>query len=190
MLQTPVTWRVNCLMGSIIIVSGPVGAGKTTVAKALVASPERPTVYLEGDSFWSHIKQEHAGPRLERFRSVMRAMLATAVSYARSEYEVVLDFSIPPQFLERAFARLRDVEIHYVVLRPSAPVCSARAGARIEGAIADYAEYRDFYDAFASAARYTIPDDDCDALSMAARIREGVSAGRFRYGDTNEIAPA
>jgi hypothetical protein len=119
----------------------------------------------------------------------MRAMLATAVSYARSEYEVVLDFSIPPQFIERAFARLRDVEIHYVVLRPSAPVCSARAAGRVEGAIADYAEYRDFYDVFASAVRYTISDDDCDAVSMAARIREGVSAGRFRYADTNEIAP-
>jgi adenylate kinase family enzyme len=39
-------------LGPIIVISGPVGAGKTTVARELVAGPRGPTAYIEGDAFW------------------------------------------------------------------------------------------------------------------------------------------
>jgi adenylate kinase family enzyme len=46
------------VVGRLIIISGPVGAGKTTIARDLVASPPEPTAYIEGDTFWRFIVRE------------------------------------------------------------------------------------------------------------------------------------
>ena len=40
---------------SIILLSGPVGAGKSTVARELIASLPDPIAYVEGDKFWFFI---------------------------------------------------------------------------------------------------------------------------------------
>ena len=66
------------------------------------------------------------------------------------------------------------------MLRPSEKVCAAREAARTEGAIADYAPYRDLYGTFIEADRYTIQDDESDAAAVAARIRDDLEAGKFR----------
>jgi hypothetical protein len=97
-------------------------------------------------------------------------------------YEVILDFSIPPWFLETAqkVAKSKDVPLDYVVLRPSEKVCAARAAARPEGAIVDYTRYRDLYKAFDESERYTISDDSSDAATVAVRIRDGLQAEKFR----------
>jgi len=66
------------------------------------------------------------------------------------------------------------------VLRPSEAVCAARSARRDEGAIADYAPYRDLYSSFDGVERYTIRDDEGDPTAIAIRIREGLEAGVFR----------
>jgi predicted kinase len=168
---------------SIVILSGPIGAGKTTVARELVASSEAPIACIEGDTFWSFIAKRAPNLRLEKnFKMIMTAMTAAALPYALYGYEVILDFSIPPWFLETAqrLAKSKDVPIDYVVLRPSEAVCAARAAARVEGRIADYTPYRDLYSSFDEAGRYTIRDDASGAKAVAANIREALNAGRFR----------
>ena len=182
----------------VVILSGPVGAGKTTVARELVASTPAPVAYIEGDSFWSFIAKGAANHRPElKFKMTMTAMTTAALPYALYGYEVIVDFSIPPWFLETAqkVVKARDVPLDYVVLRPSETVCAARAAARAEGAIADYTRYRDLYACFDEAVslatpagtaalqeadRYTIKDETSDAKVVAARIREGLNAGNFR----------
>ena len=54
----------------------------------------------------------------------MTAMTAAAVPYALAGYEVILDFSIPPWFLDavRKVVKIKDVPLDYVVLRPSESV--------------------------------------------------------------------
>jgi hypothetical protein len=113
---------------------------------------------------------------------VMTAMTAAALPYALAGYEVVLDFSIPPWFLDavRKIVKIKDVPLDYVVLRPSESVCSARAAARSEGAIADYAPYRDLYSSFDGAERNMICDDESDAAIVAERIRKSLTQGIFR----------
>ncbi len=168
---------------SIVILSGPIGAGKTTVARELVASSPAPIAYIEGDTFWSFIAKGAANHRREmKFKMTMTAMTTAALPYALYGYEVILDFSIPPWFLETAqrVAKAKDVPLDYVVLRPSEVVCAARAAARAEGAIADYTPYRELYSLFDKAERYTIQDDASDAAAVAAHIREGLDAGKFR----------
>src|SRR6202012_5850437 len=89
-----------------------------------------------------------------RFKMVMRSMVAASVPYALQGYEVILDFSIPPWFLDTAkrIAGMREVPLDYVVLRPPATVCAQRAKERAEGAIGDYAQYQDLYDDFREVA--------------------------------------
>ena len=167
-------------MGSVIMLSGPVGAGKTTVARELVPQLPGSISYIEGDTFWSFIAKTEKRDHRETFPVIMRAMTAAALPFARSGFDVLIDFSIPPEFLATARKILKEVTLDYVALRPSVAVCEARAASRSEGKIADYAEYREFYLLFEKAERYAICDDAADAAVLATRIREGLSAGKFR----------
>ncbi|MGA2348603.1 MAG: AAA family ATPase [Candidatus Sulfotelmatobacter sp.] len=170
-------------MKPIVILSGPVGAGKTTVARELVALSAAPLAYIEGDTFWSFLaKGDKKQAVNKKFKMTMTAMTAASLPYAASGYETILDFSIPPWFLDtaRAIAKVREVPLDYVVLRPSEQVCAARAAARAEGKIADYASYRELYGIFDGVERNTIQDDTSHAKVVAARIREGLDAGVFR----------
>jgi hypothetical protein len=95
---------------------------------------------------------------------------------------VILDFSIPPWFLATARKSLKAkaVPLDYVILRPAVTVCAARVAARPVGKIADYAIYQELYASFGDADRHTIQDDVSDPTSLAALIREGLAAGKFR----------
>jgi chloramphenicol 3-O-phosphotransferase len=170
-------------MASIIILSGPVGAGKTTIARELVACSSGPIVNIEGDKFWSFLTKQDAaaGPR-KSFGLIMRSMAAASIPFVKEGYEVILDFSIPPWFLDtiRKVASGRDLPVNYVIIKPSEAVCATRAASRAEGIIADYAHYQEFYADFNGWDHYTIADDACSAAEAASRIRQGLDAGQFR----------
>jgi gluconate kinase len=114
----------------VIMLSGPIGAGKTTVSRELIASLAAPLSYIEGDRFWSFIAKPDGRDRIEHFRVIMRAMTAAAKPFARAGYKVLLDFSIPPRFLDTARKILEEIPLDYIVLRPSASICEARASMR------------------------------------------------------------
>jgi AAA domain len=164
----------------VVMLTGPVGAGKTTVARELVALSKGPQCFLEGDTFWSFFTKMDGAARRERFRLIMRSMTAAAVPLARGGYEVLLDFSFPIDFLETARKILKEIPLDFVVLRPSLAECERRAGARKEGTIRDYSVYRDFYAMFVGMTRHEICDDEADAKALAGRIRMGLDGGSFR----------
>jgi adenylylsulfate kinase-like enzyme len=164
----------------VVMLSGPVAAGKTTVARELVVLSKGQQCYLEGDTFWSFFTKMDGAARRERFRLIMRSMTAAAIPLARGGYEVLLDFSFPLEFLEAARKILKEVPMDFVVLRPSLAECEKRARERKEGAIRDYSMYRDFYAMFEGMPRHEICDDEADAKALAARIRAGLDGGGFR----------
>jgi hypothetical protein len=136
--------------------------------------------YIEGDTFWSFIRKPEQHDRRENFNVIMRAMTAAAIPFARSGYDVVLDFSIPPYFLEVARKILKELPLEYVILKPSRAICAARAAARQEGAICDYSKYAGIYLLFDGFNRHKISDGDASEDVVAAQILEGLNSGRFR----------
>ncbi|HET6216020.1 MAG TPA: AAA family ATPase [Acidobacteriaceae bacterium] len=164
----------------VVMLSGPIGAGKTTVARELLSLAAAPTCYLEGDTFWSLFVKPEAKQRHERFRLIMRSMTAAAVPLARGGYEVLLDFSFPLDFLDTARKILKEIPLDLVILRPSLPVCVQRAAEREAGRIPDYSRYGDFYAMFEGRPQNEISDDALDARSAALRIRQGLDTGLFR----------
>ena len=167
-------------MNKVILISGPVGAGKSTVARQLVSFLPGNVSYIEGDLFWSFIKKPPNPDKREAFNVIMRAMTAAAIPFARSGYDVVLDFSIPPFFLETARKILKEVPLEYVILQPGMTICAARAAARPEGTITDYAKYAEFYALFDGFDQYKISDDKATAEMLAARILAGLKQGQFK----------
>jgi hypothetical protein len=172
----------------VIMLSGPVAAGKTTVARELVAISPAPLCYIEGDAFWPVFAKPGAKPRREQFRLLMRSVTAAAVPLARGDYEVLLDFSFPLHFIDTARKILKEIPLDFVMLRPSIAACEQRAAARPEGRIADYGVYRDFYTMFEGLPEHEIADDDADAGSIARRIRTGLDKGIFRLGKVERYA--
>jgi len=165
---------------SVIFLSGPIGAGKTAVAKALLPLLPAPLVYVEGDTFWSFIaKQGDRGPR-ENFPVLVRSMTAAAIPFARSGFRVLIDFSIPPAYVDTARKILKEVTFDFVLLRPSLQVCVDRAGSRERGPITDYGMLQDFYALFEEGTIEPICEDSADPASLAQQIADGLSQGRFR----------
>lgn len=174
---------------SVILLTGPVGAGKTAISRELVPLLPGAIAAIEGDTFWSFLaKQPETVARRERFRTIIRSMLAASVPLARSGYDVVLDFTIPPQFLKTARTILKELPLDLVVIRPSATVCAARAASRKEGRIDDYGDYQDLYDMFEDDGPNLLADDEASPRELARRIAEGLSAGRFRVARVDEAA--
>lgn len=170
-------------MKSIILLSGPVGAGKTSVAKALIECQTGPMTYIEGDSFWSHLARRSELPIHLQFKMIMTAMVAAAIPYALYGYEALVDFSIPPWFLKTAdkMVQRKDVPVDLVVLRPPEEICAARAAARAEGVITDYGPYKELYTDFEDVPRrHVVLNDQDDPAATARLIREGLDEGKFR----------
>ncbi|HUO26677.1 MAG TPA: hypothetical protein VMU61_13505 [Candidatus Aquilonibacter sp.] len=165
---------------SVIFLSGPIGAGKTAVAQALLPLLPAPLSYIEGDTFWSFIRKGgERGPH-DNFPVLVRSMTAAAIPFARSGFRVLIDFSIPPTFVDAARKILKEVPFDFVLLRPSFETCAERAGSRQEGPIKDRVMLKTFYARFEEGTVEPICDDTASPESLAHRIAEGLNEGRFR----------
>ncbi len=122
-------------MSQIVIISGPPGAGKSSVARALCERYDR-TVHIETDQFFAAIRMGLISPwKPESDRQnhmVSRAAARAASAYAEEMFGVFIDGVIGPHLLpeylrELAIAR---VPVHFVLLAPSADAIVERGAAR------------------------------------------------------------
>ena len=141
-----------------------------------------PLSYIEGDTFWSFIKKEGEREIRDTFPVLVRSMTAAAIPFARSGFRVLIDFSIPPAFVDTARKILKEVPFDFVLLRPSLEICIERAASRKEGAITDHARLKHFYGYFQGGETEPVCDDHADPASLARQIAEGLDRGRFRVG--------
>ena len=162
----------------ILLISGPPGAGKSTVARVLAATSSGAAAYIEGDTFWGFFPMSEGapGPTPRSTMVLIRSMMASARIYAEAGHHVIADFSVGPWFLPLFHKPRQTPAIDFVVLCPSEATCAARASARAEGRMPDYGPYRDLHAAFndlGDLERCALRDDGAEPEATAALIRAG-----------------
>jgi predicted kinase len=197
-LGLPISRHHVGVQASLIVITGPPGAGKTTAAR-MVADGFDPSVHLHADDFWRFIRTGYTVPWRPESRAqnavVIDALASAAVTYAVGGYHVVLDGIVVPWFLDRLLARARPgpVEVHYVVLRPAQAMAAQRVADRPADELADRHKaiaagrpgdpgpVAHIYREFAALGRYETHVIDSSALSpedTAEAVRRLVASGR------------
>jgi Mrp family chromosome partitioning ATPase len=174
-------------MASLIVVSGPPGAGKSTVA-AVLADLFEHSALVAGDVFFEFVVNGWVPPWLpgshDQNEVVTQAAATAAGRYCRGGYDTVYDGVVGPWYLDTFVAAAGVPCVHYAVLLPPAPECVARVAGRTGHGFTDEAATRDMHAQFAAAAidtRYVLGDATGSAAATARAILRRTRAGLLRY---------
>jgi cytidylate kinase len=173
-------------IGEPIIVTGPPGAGKSTVS-ALLADLYSPSALIEGDAFFAFLRNGYIEPWKSESHDQNTAVVeaAAAATGRLSRFaSVVYDGVIGPWFLPRFAAMSGGAVLHYVVLLPSLETCLTRVLTRAGHGFTDQDATRQMYEQFAmSTVDVTehVVADDLPPQELAELIRRQVAEGRYSY---------
>jgi len=171
----------------VLVLTGPPGAGKTTLASRLAETSGRPAAHLHSDDFFDYIKSGFIAPWLRESahqnRTISRALAAAACAYARGGYWVVLDGVVGPWHLDmyRDESRRTGVPLDYVVLRPDRETAVRRARDREITPLPTYPP--NIYDGFSDLGPFeghAIDTTNLEVEAAVGHVRAGLAAGRFR----------
>jgi len=174
--------------GFVLILTGPPGAGKSTVADVLTRG-ERLAVHLQSDDFFDrYIKGGYVLPWLPESQAqnetVTRALVATAYAYAEGGYFVVLDGIVGPWFLEpyRAASRDRRILLSYAVLRADVETSVRRVRERNSHGLRAEPVVRDLHRQFSRLGEletHVIDSSTSSAERLAEEVRTALATGRL-----------
>lgn len=178
------------MRGRIVIVSGPPGAGKSTIAQRLAAdSAADLATHLYSDDFYNYIRKGFVAPWMTEARPqnivIMEALVSAAATYACGGYEVIVDGIVGPWFIDpwRVVAHKHKLDLRYVVLMPSEATTIARAVLRTApGSLTDAAVVKSLwrrFRTFAPAADNVLDTTRQKIEETAAAVLAGLADGRF-----------
>lgn len=177
-------------MGSLLVVTGPPGSGKSTVSKLLVQQTG-PSALVEGDRFFAFLARDAIEPWLpeshEQNAVVMDAAAAATGRFTDGGFFTVYDGVVGPWFID-AFASAAGLrELDYVVLMPDVETCVERVLSRSGHGFRDEAAARRMHAEFATAIvepRHVLSIGSESAPDVVDRIVAAAEAGHLRYSLT------
>ena len=183
-------------MGELVIVTGPPGAGKSTVS-GLVADSFDSSVLIPADWFFGRWRRGAVDPWLPQAvpqTSVAADAAATATgAFARADCWVVYDGFIPPGSLPGFAAAAGLSALHYAVILPPVTTCTERVASRVGHGFASVAATRTMHRDFAQAAldaRHLITGAEAAPEDVARQILDRLAAGRLRWRAPGDSALA
>lgn len=170
-------------MGRLLLVTGPPGAGKSTVAALLARRSDR-SVLVDGDAFFGFLASGAVAPWLPESaaqnETVTRAAGRATASFVTAGYATVYDGVLGPWFLP-TFARAAELpELDYVILLPSVETCVRRVAHRVGHGFDDEAATRTMHAEFERAAiekRFVVRDDQATAAAVADEVEARRAVG-------------
>jgi cytidylate kinase len=170
----------------LFVVTGPPGAGKSTVAAHLVEGFDRSALVL-GDSFFGFLRAGALEPWLPRAEEQNTAVVegAAAAAGRLARYcDVVYDGVIGPWFLPNFIEHAQVDHLQYAVLLPPLDVCLERVRLRQGHGFTDLRAAQHMWQDFDRAdiaPRYLFQDPVADVPELARRIRDRAAAHELHH---------
>ncbi|MGH2872013.1 MAG: AAA family ATPase [Solirubrobacteraceae bacterium] len=169
--------------GLVLIITGPPGSGKTTVADAVAARHGR-AAHVESDCFFRFIISGFVEPWKPAAQAqnalVMGVVVEAAAGYANAGYFTIIDGIIISQhFLQTIYDRLQvyGLEVAYVVLGASLGTCLDRSIGRASHPLGDREAVKSLWHRFERQSKpegHAIETDGLNPWRVADEIVAGL----------------
>jgi cytidylate kinase len=176
-------------VAELLIITGPPGAGKSTVAGSVVDRFE-PSALVPGDAFFGFVAGGYIDPWLpeshEQNTVVTEATARATSVFARGGFTTVFDGMVGPWFLP-TFLRIADVDaVHYAVLLPSAETCVARVLGRTDHGFREEAVTRQMHASFSEGQidPRSVIDAEPEPADVVEEVLRRFEAGSLVYPTT------
>lgn len=174
-------------MGSLLVITGPPGAGKSSVARVL-AGAARHGVLIEGDAFFGFLASGATEPWLpaanDQNTVVTKAAASAAGAFVTGGYTTVYDGVVGPWFLPTFAAATGLHRLEYAILLPPVEVCVQRVAARRDHGFTDESATRNMHAQFVRSRiedRHVLRTPPGDARAVAELIQSAREAGELRH---------